>query len=229
MAITPRVVKPIAHYRAKRENKTSLSRAMTAKEAIGAIEKERGFTLLTNGAFSMIDAVSHVLSQTGKAKVWITTWVPGERELVDLYDMWQAGHITEIKFLLDYGYCATREGSAELLLSLFGSGNVFETRNHAKFVLIRNEEWDYCLRGSLNLNGNFRCENLDGDNDADMCDMFTRVFLETATMLGDGVAHPGKEVGIAWRKMMLEAANGGKKTKVQRGKGRADLSALNGW
>lgn len=224
-----RSLRPIAYYRERKQSASNLSRALTAKEAIGAIDKERGFTILTNGAFSMIDAVYHVLSQTGKAKVWITTWVPGERELVDLYDLWQSGDITEIKFLLDYGYCATRAESAELLLSLFGAGNVFETRNHAKFVLIRNEEWDYCLRGSLNLNGNFRCENLDGDNDAGMCDAFERVFMETATRLGDGVNHPGKEVGIAWRKMMLEAQHGGKKNKVQRGKSRTDMSALDGW
>ena len=205
---TSDVAKPIAYYREKSERRVAKSRAMTASETIGKIDKNQGWTLLTNGAFSMIDVVSHLLTQTGPARLFITTWVPGNADLVALSDLVESGSITEIKFIVDRGFARCRENGAALLLDLFGADNVSETKNHAKVACIRNENWDYCVRGSLNLNANNLCENIDGDNSAEICDLFESVYRENSVKL-QGLNSDGKAVGKAFREMMTD----GKKAK----------------
>lgn len=217
------IIKPIVFYRAKRISKSRVERGLTACGAIGDIDRERGFTILTNGAFSMIDAVRHVLTQTGAAHLHVTTWIPGVQELCDLYDLKQGGAVLSLRFLLDYGFRANKPKRAALVTELFGEQCVVESRNHAKVVLIRNEKWDFCLRGSLNLNGNFRCENLDGDNDAAMCDAFAELWESHATRFPVGFGQTGRESGAAYRELMAEnkqaprrggkaIENGGEKT-----------------
>lgn len=161
---------PITHYRANRERRAYLTRAATAATAIGPLSKSVGFTIITNGAFSMIDAIRHVLNQTGPAHVLVTTWVPGMQEVVDLTDLRDSRHVLSLRFIVDRGFFSTREAKAEELVRLVGLSDVRISSSHAKIATIRNDRWDFCLRGSLNLNANNRSENLDGDNDAGLCD-----------------------------------------------------------
>jgi len=198
------IIKPITFYRAKRDTPTRVARQLTAQSAIGELSPSRGFTILTNGSFSMIDAIAHVLSSTGPAHLHITTWVPGLQEVCDLYDLKQGGAVLSLRFLLDYGFRANKPKRAALVAEMFGEENVVETRNHAKVALVQNDEWNYCLRGSLNLNGNFRCENMDGDNDPAMCAAFAELWDKHARAYPTGFAQTGREIGVAYRELMAE-------------------------
>lgn len=52
------------------------------------------------------------------------------------------------------------------------------TRIHAKFVVIRNEQWNIVIRTSANLNKNVRLENFEIDDDKDFADFFQKFFDE---------------------------------------------------
>ena len=198
------IIKPLAFYRKKRLGTVRVARQLTAAGAIGELSHDTGFTIFTNGAFSMIDAIRHILSRTGAANVSVTTWVPGVQELVDLADLKENADILSLRLIFDYGFRANKPKRAEVVTELFGAENIRETRNHAKIAIIRNSEWDYCMRGSLNLNGNFRCENLDGDNSPEMCDMFDSLWHKHAERFPYGFVQSGTEIANAYRELMAE-------------------------
>ena len=124
----------------------------------------------------MIDAIRHVLAHTGPAHVMVTTWVVGMQELVDLTDLRDARAVLSLRFIVDRGFFSTREAKAAEFQRLVGSADIRITSNHAKVATIRNADWDFCLRGSLNLNTNSRVENLDGDNDAGLCEAMEALY-----------------------------------------------------
>lgn len=206
------IIRPMVWYRAKRESQKVRARGLSAASAIGQIDKDRGFTCLTNGAFSMIDAVRHVLSQTGPAAVLVTTWVPGSQEIADLVDLKAESKVITCRAIVDTGFAAYKVNRARFLVESLGKGNVVETRNHSKVAVIRNDQWAYCLRGSLNLNGNFRCENLDGDNSPELCDVIEGWFDELVEKSGGGLWLPPSETYQHYIDTMAAG--------VRRGKGR---------
>lgn len=188
---------PVTHYRANRERASYLSRAATAASAIGPLSKERGFFILTNGTFSMIDAVRHVLRETGPAHVLVTTWVPGFQEVVDLADLRDEGAVLSLRFVVDRGFFSTRQAKAEEFQRLVGEADIRISSTHAKICTIRNEQWDYVLRGSLNLNSNKRAENLDGDNDPALCAVLESFYSQCPAYIAPSEARAGFEKVLA--------------------------------
>lgn len=188
---------PITHYRDNRLRQSYLSRSATARDAIGSLSKERGFFILTNGTFSMIDAVRHVLWETGAAHVLVTTWVPGFQEVVDLSDLKSEGKILSLRFVVDRGFFSTRQAKAEEFMRLVGEADIRISSTHAKICTIRNEEWDYVLRGSLNLNSNKRAENIDGDNDAGLCDVLEDFYSQCPAYIAPNEARAAFEKVLA--------------------------------
>lgn len=188
---------PLTHYRANRERASYLSRSATAANAIGPLSKERGFFILTNGTFSMIDAVRHVLRETGPARVLVTTWVPGFQEVVDLADLRDEGAILSLRFVVDRGFFSTRQAKAEEFQRLVGEADIRISSTHAKICTIRNEQWDYVLRGSLNLNSNKRAENLDGDNDPALCAVLESFYSQCPAYIAPSEARAGFEKVLA--------------------------------
>ena len=195
------VVKPITWYREKRATPARIARQFTAAEAIGSISQDQGFTILTNGAFSMIDAIRHCLSCIGPAHVLVTTWVPGCQELVDLHDLKQEGIVKSLRIIIDYGFAATKPERVALMCDLFGIGQIVESRIHAKIATIVNDDWHFVIRGSLNLNGNFRLENLDGDDSPEFCTIMDEVFDGCSKMLPGRIGQRSEAVSDAFRAM----------------------------
>ncbi len=196
---------PITHYRANRERRAYLTRAATAAQAIGPLSKTVGWTIITNGSFSMIDAIRHVLSETGPAHLLLTTWVIGMQEVVDLTDLRESRRVLSLRFIVDRGFFSTREAKAEEFLRLAGVADVRISSSHAKIATIRNAEWDYCLRGSMNLNANARSENLDGDNDAALCDAVGSLYGSLPALESPKGARDGFAAAMApkpWEKRM---------------------------
>ncbi len=208
------VVHPLTYYRQKRLSQKFVARQETAKSAIGKLDKDLGFTILTNGSFSMIDAISCVLDQTGPSKLVISTWVPGMQEISDLADLKKSKRVLGLKLIVDYGFCRSKMDQAIFVEKAIGRENIVETRTHAKIACIRNSDWDFCLRGSLNLNGNFRCENLDGDDDKGLCDAIEGWFDDLLRLNGPGLFKPGSAVYKAY----LQAINNGMPRGISMGR-----------
>lgn len=132
-----------------------------AREVIGPIQKGIEITGITNGQFSLIDILEHVLTEIGPADVLISTWTMG------IYDMGAAekfcknGAIRSIRWLVDPSMFGRRPEIAGKLIQAFGAESFRAVNNHAKFATLVSERFSVCIRSSMNLNPNKRLENFD--------------------------------------------------------------------
>ena len=156
-------------------NKKSIARrtgTLNAIDAIKGFDKYHRVTGLTNGAFSLISLIDATLKITGKANVIISTWSAGLYDVQAISDLIQSGLIQDFKIILDRSFKTRQNQYAVTVEDLFTSENIRTTNTHSKFVLIYNDDWSVCIRSSMNLNGNKRCENFDIDNDIDVFNLF---------------------------------------------------------
>lgn len=127
---------------------------------------------LTKGQFSLIDMINVMLEKIGPADVVISTWSAGLRDSAALNYMRECGRVKSVLIILDRSYSTRQPEYAVTVEEAFGKANIRTTNTHAKFVLMRSEKNTICIRSSMNLNKNDRCENFDLDDDPDIFDFY---------------------------------------------------------
>ena len=132
-----------------------------ASEVIGSIEKGLEITGLTNGQFSLIDILEHVLAEIGPADVLVSTWTMGIYDGVRARTWCENGAIRRIRWIVDPSMFGRRPEIAGRLIKAFGADAFRAVNNHAKFATLVNDDFAVCIRSSMNLNPNKRLENFD--------------------------------------------------------------------
>lgn len=89
----------------KRELRRDLSRA-SAAEVLGPITRGMETFALTGGAFSLIDALQHVLDTTGPAAVDLSSWTAASADLTFAAALLREKRITRLRFLMDFSFPA---------------------------------------------------------------------------------------------------------------------------
>lgn len=145
-----------------------LMRQQTAKEAIGELYPGCSIFGITKGQFSLIELISVILDQTGPANLFISTWTAAGADLTDAFNLIQSGKLLSCRFLVDHTFQRRRPAFAAKIRELFGAESVRVTRNHAKFSLIYNDQWNLVLKTSMNLNFNPRLEDFDIQDDPEL-------------------------------------------------------------
>jgi hypothetical protein len=113
---------------------------------------------ISAGNWSLIDLITHCLQATGPADVTISTWSAGNADIGFAYKLMTDGSITRMRFLTDLSFPNRQPAYCAALRQAFGDQCIRLSSNHAKFILIRNAEWNLCIRGTANLNENSRLE-----------------------------------------------------------------------
>jgi len=149
-----------------------------AFEALRGLADGRELCILTKGQFSLIDLIIETLKMSGPADVVVSTWTAARKEIAHAHRLLEEGGIRSLRWLVDFSFPRRQPGYCALLREKFGVGCIRATKNHAKFVMIRNEAWNVCIRTSMNLNQNARLEYLEVSNDATMCDFFEAMVTE---------------------------------------------------
>lgn len=142
--------------------------AKFAADALGPIEQGCEIYCLTMGKFSLIDVLEHVLQFTGPASVTISTWTAAGADITFANRMLTDGRVTDLRFVVDYSFESRQPAYCAALRERFGDAAIRVTKNHAKFVLIRNAEWNVVVRTSMNLNECRRLESLEISDDPAM-------------------------------------------------------------
>lgn len=127
---------------------------------------------LTNGQFSLVDIIEHILSQTGPAYVTVATWTMGIYDVDRSFEFVRNKLIRGIRFVLDPSMFSRRPEIASILVRGFGVDSFRAVNSHAKFATIRGDGMAVCVRSSMNLNPNNRIESFD----ISVCDETTRFF-----------------------------------------------------
>lgn len=140
-----------------------------AHKSIGDIYEGMEIYGLTKGQYSIINIIEHILKQTGKADVIISTWTAANAEIKKAEHFLNNGYINQLHFIVDRSFKTRQPKYYEMLNKKFGDV-LSETNSHAKFVLIRNEKWNIAIRTSMNLNENKRLENFEISDDKNLAD-----------------------------------------------------------
>lgn len=132
-----------------------------ASELIGRVVDGDEMHAITNGQFSLIDIIQHVLTQTGPADIVVATWTMGIYDAEKAYAFVQNKLIRSIRFIVDPSMFVRRPELASVLVKAFGVESFRAVNSHAKFCTIRGAELAVCVRTSMNLNENKRLESFD--------------------------------------------------------------------
>ena len=157
---------PAIHKRKKRDTLTArkVRKDLGARKvdaALGPIEPGYEIFGLTMGHFSLVDILEHVLKSTGPADVTISTWTAANADIGFANALLSNGSIKSLRFVVDSTFPTRQPAYCAALREAFGNDAIRTTKNHAKFVLVTNREWNIVIRTSMNLNENRRMETFE--------------------------------------------------------------------
>jgi hypothetical protein len=177
-------MKPVIVKRSsqKRTIKNSLTE-LFPESAIGEITHNCEIFGLTGGQFSLVDIILHCIKYTGPVDVTLSTWTAANADLKFARDLMSDDIIKSMRFLVDYSFKRRQPIYCQALQEYFGDDCIRVTKNHCKFVLLKNDKWSIVIRTSMNLNENKRLESFEiSDDDGfyshlnDFVDMIFREF-----------------------------------------------------
>ncbi|ADV47065.1 hypothetical protein Nitsa_1820 [Nitratifractor salsuginis DSM 16511] len=167
-------MKPKTH-RKKSKREIRMERTASASVAIGEIEHGQDVFILTYGQFSLIDALIAILRQTGPADVIMSTWTAAAAHLDKTAAMMEDKNIRSLKMIVDRSFRTRQPKYFARMIELFGEECFREITTHAKFLVVKNDEWNIVVRTSMNLNENPRLENLEISDDKNFADFFIKI------------------------------------------------------
>lgn len=141
---------------------------------------------VTKGQFSMLELIRAVIAQTGAADVMLSTWTFGIRDAEMAAWLIRSGDIRSFKFLVDHSFPVREHKYCKRIQELFGNDSIVLSKVHAKFATIRNDNWDVCLTGSMNLNRNPRWEHFTLWDSKEACNFLDGIRAELQGMSGSG-------------------------------------------
>lgn len=153
-------------------------RVEAAAEAIRGFDRDTEIFGFTKGQWSLVELVGAVLDIIGPARFGCCTWTIASYDLTCLGSWASAGKIHGCRFLVDRTFQRRSPEQAAKVRSLFGGDALRILDNHAKFVVLRNDEWDVVIRTSMNLNPNPRFENFTLSHDPPLADFLDAILDE---------------------------------------------------
>lgn len=165
-----------------------------AKDAIKGFSKNGKCCGLTNGSFSLISLIEAILDITGPAEVTISTWSAGLYDAGAVNSLKASGLIKDIRLILDRSFKTRQKGYSLYIQDVFSEEKIRTTNTHSKFVLIKNDEYNVCIRSSMNLNENKRCENFDIDDDVDIFNLFNNFANDLFNKMPKGIIESRSKV-----------------------------------
>ena len=161
MALTAGELKPVAFRRKGSRKVLRKDGFADAAAMIGKVEPGDEISGITNGQFSLVDILHHLLTETGPADVVIATWTMGVYDAEKAYAFAGEKLIKSIRFIVDPSMFCRRPELASVLVKGFGPESFRAVNSHAKFMTVRGADLALCVRSSMNLNENKRLESFD--------------------------------------------------------------------
>lgn len=126
------------------------------QEDIGEIAPDQMYPFYSDGKWSNHQLFLYLLGLTGKAEVWLSTFSISEVSIRSFASGIEDGLISKLNCLFDH---TIKKNKLDLL---FFANNVVSDAtilpNHAKLILIKNDQWKISVIGSANMTPNPRKE-----------------------------------------------------------------------
>lgn len=163
------------HRSQSRDRTIRTAKKGNARDAIGELEPGCEIFVLTYGQFSLIDALVTIVEQTRPANVILSTWTAGSADLTTCERLLERSMIQDIRYIVDRSFLTRQPAYCAKMRHLFGDDCIRTMRSHAKFAVVRNDQWTLAIRTSMNMNTNPRCENIEISDDPALADFLTQV------------------------------------------------------
>jgi hypothetical protein len=166
-----KIKSPAELARARRGAKRLLRdhrRAPNAEAAIAEFSKDVYVYGFTKGQFSLIQLITAALARTGPAELVLSTWTAANQDVTEVLAFCSSGLVTRARWLVDLTFSRRSPQLAQRIRDVFGDDAIRVGKNHAKFALLGNAEWQVVIHTSMNLNHNPRFENFEIANDPEL-------------------------------------------------------------
>lgn len=142
------------------------------------------------GQFSFVDLIEAAGHWTGPAHATIATWTAATADMSRI-DAWlKRQALLSVTWLVDYSFETRQPAFCAQLRETFGDDCIRTTATHAKFVLLKSDDWRVVIQSSMNLNQNKRLENFWIADDADLFDAYSALVSDVFA-----VQRPGEGFG----------------------------------
>lgn len=149
---------------------------------------------LTMGDYSLIDMIHSCLKKTGTADVYIATWSAGIKDAHQVAWLRDTKLIRGLRLLTDHSYVNRQRKYAASIEDLFGAENIRTSEMHAKFVVIKNDNYSVVILSSMNLNANKTCETFTIYENSEICDFYLGFINHHFDNMEDGFEKSGAVV-----------------------------------
>ena len=134
-------------------------RTRTPRMAFDGIGPDTAVHGLTDGTWSMIDAIRELLRHTGPADLVVSTWTAAGSNIIDAERMLRSQAIRSLRLVVDRSFLTRQPKYCETARRLFGDDAIRVWSSHAKFCLILGNDVKILYLTSANLNKNPRIES----------------------------------------------------------------------
>lgn len=157
----------------------SVAQGKSAKqlsETIGTLTPDNSKFYHTEGAWSNIELLQHILTSAGSANVYFCTWSISI-EAIRRFVAWQEqGLIKQLFAVLDRGVRNRKPEIYQQCVANFE--NIVFVKCHAKVTVVQNDDNNFCFLGSANYTENPRLEAGIIVNDKVTADHYVSMILE---------------------------------------------------
>lgn len=182
------------YHRAKRKTRRVVDAMKSAAELLPQDIKGLDLFCFTAGQWSLMEMLCALLERMGgKAELIAAIWTAAEADMRDAYNLIETGRLKSVKLYVDRSFLGRQPEYAEAAVKLFGKDAIRVTRTHCKMAVLRNEDFCFVVRGSMNLNHSPRWENLEITDDREFGD-WAVALLEKADDIGNSVDAHESEV-----------------------------------
>lgn len=132
--------------------------------------------VLSNGYFSFADLIEYLLETTGPAWLDVATWVASGEALGQIEHLISSRQIHRARFLIDPIATRAARKDRKILETINKiGGDVRLLKNHCKFAVLYNHNWNFIVETSANLNKNLRVESWRVSESATYAGFFRRL------------------------------------------------------
>lgn len=123
---------------------------------LGPILQHESIEYMNAGCWSAHEMILYLLSITGPAKVYVTTWTMTESPARLLLEAMNTGLITELFCVMNV---RMERSPAVMQLAKFNATKMRLSKNHSKVIVVENDTWGIKISGSQNITDNPNIES----------------------------------------------------------------------
>lgn len=138
------------------DTKLILRKNEKIEQVFGVLQQDVTYHFATAGRWSQYELLNYVLSHTGPAEVYMTTWKINDMVAANLFKSIQAGLIKQLYTILEKRIPITAPEAKDLVITNSAKHKI--TDNHSKVIAVINEHWGVVINGSANMTINPRIE-----------------------------------------------------------------------